>query len=525
VRYFNTTGPCRPEEHYMLPAVERLPEAVQLAEAGRYFIVHAPRQTGKTTIMESLARELTAEGKHAALRFSCESGEAAESDYGAAEFQVLNSIRRAARWLLPPEFWPPDPWPDAEPGSRLFAGLQDWAVACPLPLVLVFDEIDALQGQSLISALRQLRDGFSYRAQAFPKSVVLCGMRDLEDYRVASGGAPGRIGTASPFNIALDSLRIGNFTIGEVAALYGQHTAETGQEFTAEAVERAFDYSQGQPWLVNDLAFEITSPLRMGIKPPAAITAEHIDAAKERLILNKRTHLSSLSAKLHEPRVKRFIEPMLAGASLGGDDNSFDEDLQYVRDLGLIASNDPVRIANPIYREVIARTLAARTAAQVFDSPARFVLPDGRLDFPLLLQAFADFWVDSGAEMAGKEAYREASVQVVFMGFLQRIVNGGGFVDREYSLGTGRTDILVRKPYGDGQMQREFIELKVWLPKKGDPLDAGLQQLDNYLKTARLNVGTLVIFDRRKTALPVAERTEITHLTSPARNAVTLLRA
>jgi hypothetical protein len=98
-------------------------------------------------------------------------------------------------------------------------------------------------------------------------------------------------------------------------------------------------------------------------------------------------------------------------------------------------------------------------------------------------------------------------------------------VDREYALGTGRTDILVRKPYGDGQVQREYIELKVWLPKKGDPLDAGLRQLDSYLSTARLNVGTLVIFDRRDNAIPVAERTEITHLTSPAGNAVTLLRA
>ena len=103
------------------------------------------------------------------------------------------------------------------------------------------------------------------------------------------------------------------------------------------------------------------------------------------------------------------------------------------------------------------------------------------------------------------------------MGFLQRIVNGGArggehSVDPEYGIGAG-------------QVQREYIELKVWLPKKGDPLDAGLRQLDKYLRTARLDAGTLVIFDRRDDALPVIERTEITHLTSPAGNAVTLLRA
>jgi hypothetical protein len=227
--------------------------------------------------------------------------------------------------------------------------------------------------------------------------------------------------------------------------------------------------------------------------------------------------------------VRRFIEPMLAGTS-PDTDATFDDDLQYARDLGLIADTDPVRVANPIYREVIASTLALSIESQVTDDPARFVQPDGRLDFALLLEAFADFWVRMGAEIAGKEPFGEASAPAVFMGFLQRIVNGGGFVDREYGIGTGRTDILVRKPYGDDlnegdKVQREYIELKVWLPKKGDPLDAGLRQLDRYLKTARLQAGTLVIFDCRDNALPVAERTEISYLTSPGGNAVTLLRA
>lgn len=508
----------------MLPAEERLPNAARLAEEGRYFIVHAPRQTGKTTTMDSLAAQLTAEGRHAALRFSCERAEAWQDDIEAAELGVLDSIRIAARFFLPPEFRPPDPWPDAAPGSRLFEGLQDWAVACPLPLVLVFDEIDALQGQSLISVLRQLRDGFSYRAQAFPKSVILCGMRDLEDYRVASGGMPGRIGTASPFNIAEDSLRVGDFTAAEVAALYKQRTAETGQEFTPEAIDRAFDYSQGQPWLANAIAYEVTSEFRMGIEPPTTITSDHVDTAKERLILGKRTHLSSLSAKLHEPRVMRIIEPLLAGANIEGG-ATFDEDLDYVRDLGLIARTDPVRVANPIYREVIARVLSNRVQAQVTVSPHRFVLSDGRLDFPGLLAEFADWWVENGEFMTRTEVYHEAAAHLVFMGFLQRVVNGGGFVDREYGVGSGRVDLLVRKPYGDAQLQCEAVELKAWAPGRLDPLKAGLRQLDRYLDRLRLDTGTLIIFDRRPDAQDITERTIITSATSPAGRTITLMRA
>jgi hypothetical protein len=182
------------------------------------------------------------------------------------------------------------------------------APAIPRPLALFFDEIDALRGQSLISVLRQLRDGFSYKSHAFPASVVLCGLRDVRDYKAASGGDPSRLGTASPFNIAVKSLRIGDFTIDDVAALYKQHTDETRQEFPAEAIERAFGYSQGQPWLVNALAREVINEMR--VEPTAAITARHIDAAKERLILARASHLDSLASKLNEPRVRKVIEPL-----------------------------------------------------------------------------------------------------------------------------------------------------------------------------------------------------------------------
>jgi hypothetical protein len=509
----------------MLPPEPRLPGVRDLVALDSYFVVHAPRQTGKTTTLTALARDITAAGQQAALLFSCERARIYTSDVGAVGHAILQAISEAAEDQELPAECLPSSWPEAPPESLLKAGLRAWARSCPRPLVLFFDEFDSLSGPPLLSVASQLRDGYQSRPRNFPSSVALCGLRDIRDYRIAAGQSPDPSGrSSSPFNIIDKSFRMHDFTAAKVAELYGQHTADTGQAFTAEAVDRAFDYTQGQPWLVNALAREITDKHEMGVTPTEVITGAHMDTAKERLILARATHVQYLADKLTEPRVQRFIEPLLAGTSIAYDP-AYDEDLQYVRDLGLIAATNPVRVANPIYREVIVRTLALRTSSQVTENPARFVLPDGRLDFPLLLEAFTGFWVDHGAKMAAEEAYREASVQVVFMGFLQRIVNGGGFVDREYGIGTGRTDILVRKPYGDGQVQREYIELKVWLPKKGDPLEAGLRQLDSYLTTARLGAGTLVIFDRRKSAAPVAERTEITHITSPAGNTVTLLRA
>jgi hypothetical protein len=179
----------------MIPPLRRLPEAPGLVGQLGYFVVHAPRQTGKTTTLAALANELTATGEYAALHFSCELGRAAGDNYGAAQRGILQRIRRRANAALPAELRPP-PWPAVGDENLLGGALAAWAAACPRPLVLFFDEIDALHGQSLISVLSQLRDGYYERPGGFPASVGLCGLRDVRDYKAASGGDPG--GSARP---------------------------------------------------------------------------------------------------------------------------------------------------------------------------------------------------------------------------------------------------------------------------------------------------------------------------------------
>ena len=333
--------------------------------------------------------------------------------------------------------------------------------------MLFFDEIDALRGQSLITVLRQLRAGFPDRPGGFPASVVLCGLRDVRDYKAASGGDPERLGTASPFNVKLKSLRLGDFTDDEVRELYAQHTAATGQVWTEGSLVRAFEVTRGQPWLCNALAREIVE--EMAVPPAEAITRDHVEQAKERLILARATHLDSLAARLAEPRVKRFIEPLLAG-TLGEADDAYDDDLLYCRDLGLLARDNPVRVANPIYREVVARVLASPVESRVLAEPRSFVLPDGRLDLAKLLHEFAEFWREHGDVLSTGVPYHEVAPQLVLMAFLQRVVNGGGFIDREYGIGRGRIDLLVRWRHQDSAgkptWQREALELKVWRDKQ-----------------------------------------------------------
>ncbi|WP_305071146.1 ATP-binding protein [Myxococcus sp. RHSTA-1-4] len=507
----------------MLPALRRLPELRALIDQEGYFVVHAPRQVGKTTALRSLAQELTDEGRYVAVHLSMEMGNPFPQDVGTAELAVLQEWRSEAHHQLPAELQPP-PFPDAPAGSRISAALTVWAESAPRPLVVFLDEVDALRDETLLSVLRQLRSGYPRRPQNFPSSMALIGLRDVRDYKVASDDRD-HLGTASPFNIKVRSLTLRNFTADEVAELYAQHTAETGQRFEPEALALAFESTQGQPWLVNSLAKVAVEELVIDRTQP--IRREDVERARSVLIARRETHLDSLTERLREPRVRAILEPVLAGTFAGGGD-TYQDDLQYTRDLGLCAPDDPVRVANPIYQEMIARVLAGNAEPKVVVAPRSFVLPDGRLDFTRMLEEFAAFWREHGEVLAAGMTYHEVAPQLVLMAFLHRVINGGGQVDREYGVGRGRIDLLVRWPYQEGgqrRLQRHALELKVWREGEKDPLEKGLAQLDEYLTRLGLDEGVLVIFDRRTEAGGTESRTRFEQARSPSGRQVTVLRA
>ncbi len=517
--YFNTAGPCQHDRHYMVPTEPRLPLLRTLAVQGHFFVLHAPRQSGKTTVLRELASKLTAEGTFAALHVSCEAAEVAQDDFEAAEKILLGYLSSQANLDLPEKLRPP-PWPEAAPGERYKKALEAWARACSRPLVLFLDEIDALRGESLRSVLRQLRSGFPNRPHAFPHAVVLCGLRDVRDDKVASGGDPDRMGTSSPFNIKVESLTLENFTFPEVRDLYLQHTRATGQNWTKQAIARAYELTGGQPWLVNALARQIVEKR----KHAGLIRRQQVEEAKEVLILERATHLDSLVARLMEPRVRRVIEPLLAG-ELTGAEETYDDDRLYVADLGLVKRTRPLEIANPIYKEVIARVLTSHAQDSIVLDPHSFVTKNGRLSISRFLDEFSAFWREHGEVLENAGAYHEVAPQLVLMAYLQRVVNGGGFVEREYGVGRDRIDLLVKWPLGGRKWQKEVLELKVWREKKRDPLEKGLEQLEGYLERVGVKRGVLVIFDRRAEAKPVEERVERSEVRTKKGHKVTLLRA
>ncbi|MBK5939326.1 AAA-like domain-containing protein [Halochromatium roseum] len=523
MRFFNTEGPVRPDKHYCLAPLQRwdLETVLSLIDLEKYFLLHAPRQTGKTTCLLALMNYLNRDGRYRALYVNIEAAQSARERIEQGMAIICSALGRAARLYLGdarPADWCSAQGREIAAGDRLAALLEYWAGADPQPLVLLLDEVDTLVGDTLISLLRQLRAGYPQRPNHFPHTVVLCGVRDLRDYRIHSSAEQAIITGGSAFNIKAKSLRLGDFSRAEVQTLLGEHTAETGQAFTPQALERIWGLTQGQPWLVNALAYETSFDMPAGRDRSRAIGIELIDQAKENLILRRVTHLDQLADKLREERVKRVIEPMLAGTAL---DAVPEDDIQYLIDLGLcrMAPGQGLTIANPIYREVLPRALTFTPQASLPQISPTWLNADGSLNPDQLLSAFLSFWRQHGEPLLGSAPYHEIAPHLVLMAFFQRVVNGEGALEREYAIGRGRIDLCLR--YRDLTLG---MELKVWRDGAPDPLTEGLEQLDGYLAGLGLDSGWLVIFDRRSGRLPLAERLSDSEQRSPGGRRIRLLR-
>ena len=362
MRFFNTEGPVRPDDHYAIRPLDRMDvdELLALIRAKRYFVLHAPRQTGKTSALIAL-RDLLNSGEVGNFRcvnvnVNVEVGQVARDDTARGIRAILGSLAENAQELG--DDYPGSVWQDIlasmGPESALNVLLARWCRADPTPLV----------------------------------------------------------------------------------------------RFSAAALDSVWTQTRGQPWLVNALCAGACFDNKAGRDRSRTIEVDDVYAAREELILSRRTHLDQLAHKLEEERVRRVVEPLLSG----GEVRHHARDLEYVRDLGLLAPDSPPRMANPIYAEVVPRELGYVLQDSLDVQVAWYVDDDGRLDMTRLLTAFGTFfgehaehWLDHLGE------YREAGPQLILQSYLQRVVNGGGRIEREYGLGRGRTDLLVLWPREAGQ--------------------------------------------------------------------------
>ena len=502
VRKFNTAGPVVATDHYCIPPLERIDlEAVlDLIQDKKYFMLRAPRQTGKTSALLALRDLLNGgtKGDYRCVYANVEAGQAMRENVAEGMRIVLSQLALRASLTLGDDSLERicrDALDIAGPLSALSVALSRWAAAGRTPLVLLIDEIDTLVGDTLLSVLRQLRSGYDQRPSAFPHSIIVCGVRDVRDYRIHSTTENRMVLGGSAFNIKSESLRLGDFSEQEIRALLAQHTAATGQAFTEEAQALIRTRTAGQPWLVNALCYDACFRHKPGRDRSRPITADAILEAQERLILRHDTHIDDLAHKLREERVRRVVEPILTGA----DQQAWStEDVAYACDLGLVAQDaaGTPHVANPIYAEVVPRHLNYAVQAGLPQEMAWYVDADGALDVDGLIAAFQEFFREHSEHWVQRfERYHEAGPQLLLQAHLQRVVNGGGRIEREYALGRGRTDLLIVWPQG-GRERRFVVECKVRRGELERTVAVGMRQTRAYVDRCGAEEGHLIVFDR-----------------------------
>lgn len=480
-------------------------EILMLIDQGKYFVLHAPRQTGKTSCILSLMEYLNNEGRYNSLYINVEAAQAARENVHRG-IQAIISVFATQHQMhfrtdLIEERWK-EITEKAGAENALNKILHFWTENSSKPTVLFIDEIDALIGDTLISVLRQIRSGYADRPASFPQSIVLCGVRDVRDYRIHSSQSKEIITGGSAFNIKAESLRLGNFSREEIRTLYLQHTERTGQIFEEEIFELAWKYTEGQPWLVNALAYEACFRNKEAKDRTKQITEEMFIQAKESLILRRDTHLDQLTDKLKEDRVRKIIEPILKGDD--SIEHFNDNDLLYLIDLGLIKrlTGGKTEIANEIYREIIPRELVWTSQGTIHHEQIWYTDKiTNRLDFHKLLTAFQEFFQENSESWIDRFAYREAGPQLLLQAFLQRIINGGGIINREYGLGTKRTDLYIKwypNKNDYSVSQRTVIECKILHKSLEKTLQEGLSQTSEYADKCSAEESHLIIFDRTK---------------------------
>ncbi|MBF0234224.1 MAG: AAA family ATPase, partial [Desulfamplus sp.] len=434
-RFFNTAGPTKREKHYHIPLLQRVDwdEIKILIKQERYFVLHAPRQTGKTSTLLAIMEEINKSDQYISVYSNIEGAQAARNNVERGMAEVARAIASDAEFYLD-DFLVKNILKEisdeqVKPEGLISELLMRWSKKSKLPIVLLLDEVDALVGDTLISLLRQLRAGYTKRPKGFPLSIILCGVRDVRDYRITQESGEVITG-GSAFNIKAESLRMGNFSEDETRQLILQHTKETGQIFDEGIFPNLWEDTKGQPWLVNALGHQMTWKDKSARNRNIKIDINRYFAARERLIQSRATHLDQLADKLKEERVSRIISAVLScddeiAKSIEGVNP---DDQQYVIDLGLITKSPWLKLSNRIYQEIIPRELTWVMQSRILpdDDGKWYIKDDNSLDMKKLIVAFQQFFRENSEIWIERFDYKEAGPQLLMQAFLQRVINGGG---------------------------------------------------------------------------------------------------
>ena len=513
MRRFNTQGPVNPDQHYVVPRTEELTEFIKRVKEGRYIVIFAPRQTGKTTFFYAAMDILVAEEPtyfpiH--LDFEAYKNLTSSDFYSNLTEDIREEIDNLyhKRGEMPSEalsrFLENMALTD---NMSMLRGFRALARVIENQRVVVFiDEFDGIPPAVVSDFLYALRRIYISRTvPRCPHSLGIIGVKSIAQLNYDR--------SVSPFNIH-DDFALSNFTRAQVQELFGQYTEETGQVFAPEVVESIHKQTGGQPFLVNRLAQILTQ--EMDIPKTEALTMTHFSEAHIQLLEENNTNLTHLATNVRRnPHFENFLMRIVLYEE-GVPFNLRNDLINDLATYGVLArgTDRMCEIANPIYLHCILQVFKPIVNGLERDyfpedtDGFQYLTPIGQIQMERLLDNFRDFIARAGFRILQvPETPQEFIGQHLLFAYLDQFVTSvSGTMYMEVPTGRGRMDLIILH-----NQKKYIVETKIW--RSDRHYAEGKQQLAVYLTTEGVTEGYYVVFDHREAPEPRTETEIINGLT------------
>ena len=514
MRWFETRGPVYREDNYVVARKDELADFIKRIERGRYIVLFAPRQTGKTTFFQNALDSLEVEGStYFPIQLNFEGY--VDSDADAFYRSLCKEICKEIKGVFLKR--------GKSPSDALNRFLANAQITEPISMrelfedlggllenqrfVVIIDEFDSIPRDAIRGFLHSLRQIYLSRRTRCPHSLGIIGVKDITQLNYDR--------SISPFNIQ-DEFKLPNFTLEQVQELFSQYTDEVGQPLTPETVEAIHKQTAGQPVLVNRFAQILTE--EMDIPKSEPITMEHFSEAHVQLLREGHTNIDHLITNIHKDRRFETLLMKIASYDEGVRFSLYNEHINELATYGVIAegADGMCEIINPIYHYCIMDAFKpiVNGLEQEYlpeDNRAGFadyLTPDGQIQMAALLDNFRDFIARVGFKILQvPDTLQEYVGQHLLFAYLEQFVQAvGGTMSLEVQTGRGRMDLLICHNH-----RKYIVETKIW---GGDVrYQAGKAQLAAYVKLEGAEAGYYVVFDHRNTPEPRVETETIDGLT------------
>jgi len=467
MRRFNSYGSIDTEEHYYAPRKELIEKAyTQLVgnnprKGGYCYTVWAPRQTGKTWIMQQILFQIQKDPLFNVLKINLEilkDQEKISNILGIIARNIGEGLDRTFNQIE-----------NQDQFQEIFKkGVLD------KPLILILDEFDAIIEEGINAIVSAFRNIYFHRLDEGDKpteektyllhGVALIGVRSV----LGIGNQKG-----SPFNIQR-SIHIPNLDFSEVKGMFHWYEKESGQKIEDDVIRRLYDETRGQPgltcWLAElltegfeDYIVDKTRPISM--KDFNFVYNASTSVLPNNNILNliskaKKTHNQTLLLEMFKTGEKiefTFDEPTINDLYLNGlIDKELDADGRYYLRFScpLVQKRLFNSFSNIFFREMGRLTVPFARIDHV--------ITDTTLDIPNLLKLYQTYisenkeWLFKGVPRRADLRIYEAVYHFNLFSYLDAFLKKeGGRVFPEFPTGNGKIDLII-----DYSNKRYGIELK-----------------------------------------------------------------